>query len=67
MAYLRELKRQCGTCPNKATVELRTRRNETQGYYCRSCGQRALKTQERIERSNDRAIKENPALKEVLA
>ena len=66
MAYLREMKRDCNTCRAKATVELRNRRNESEGFYCRSCGNRSLNRLTRVERENDKTIRKNPALKDAL-
>lgn len=43
MAYLRDIEKRCGACPNRAVVELRNRFNASYGEFCRSCGKRRLK------------------------
>jgi hypothetical protein len=51
MAYLRDLDRKCSYpgCDKRATVELRSWRNETIAPFCRPHGERARKNQQAME------------------
>ena len=58
MAHLRELTRKCQQCDIRtAVVELIGNRNETFGFFCRSCGERKAKY---LQQQEDRHDRRNP-------